>query len=267
MPKRPCSIVLTTDETNILCADKFGDVYALPLLISEADQKGTSSDLNYALTSQKNEASPTEFVPTASSLTVHTKKNQEALKNQQRASSKATKRTMVDFDHQLLLGHVSLLTDLAYITLATGNSDNTHIRSYILTCDRDEHIRVSRGLPQAHVIENYCLGHSDFISKLCVPPWNQKLLISGGGDDHLFVWDWLSGIIIEKIDLRNSVDRWKQEYRSKTVQEDQKTEIGVQDGAIADQKIAVSGIWAVETSSSDDTPEPSNFRLMVTCEG
>lgn len=64
-------------------------------------------------------------------------------------------------------------------------------REYIITADRDEHIRVSRGIPQAHVIEGYCLGHEEFVSRLCVAPGGREdILISGGGDDYLLVWDW-----------------------------------------------------------------------------
>lgn len=50
-----------------------------------------------------------------------------------------------------LLGHVSMITDIAL------PKDDV----VILTADRDEKIRVSR-FPQAAVIENYCLGHSQY---------------------------------------------------------------------------------------------------------
>ena len=69
-------------------------------------------------------------------------------------------------------------------------------RRYILTSDRDEHIRVSRYMPQAHVIEGYCLGHKQFIGDMVIPPSNERLLISGGGDEDLYIWDWLSGKLL-----------------------------------------------------------------------
>ena len=39
MPKRPCAIALTADDSQILSADKFGDVYSLPLLPIEEDEE------------------------------------------------------------------------------------------------------------------------------------------------------------------------------------------------------------------------------------
>lgn len=56
------------------------------------------------------------------------------------------------FEHKLLLGHVSMLTDIALVVL--------NGRNYIITADRDEHIRISRGIPQSHIIEGFCLGLS-----------------------------------------------------------------------------------------------------------
>lgn len=84
-----------------------------------------------------------------------------------------------------------MLTD---IILATYEG-----KEYIITADRDEHIRVSRGLPQSHVIENYCLGHKEFVSALHVPKSHPHILISGGGDPELYVWDWTKGELLQKI--------------------------------------------------------------------
>lgn len=52
---------------------------------------------------------------------------------------------------EFLLGHVSLITDIAL----------PKDEIVILTADRDEKIRVSR-FPLAAVIENYCLGHTQY---------------------------------------------------------------------------------------------------------
>ncbi|KAF9203817.1 tRNA (guanine-N(7)-)-methyltransferase non-catalytic subunit trm82, partial [Haplosporangium sp. Z 27] len=54
-----------------------------------------------------------------------------------------------DEGEQPILGHVSMATDLAL------TKDN----KYIITSDRDEHIRVSQ-YPKGHNIETYCLGHT-----------------------------------------------------------------------------------------------------------
>lgn len=187
MAKRPSALALTPDGKTIICADKFGDAYSLPLIPST----------DYVAEVQS-EAKP--YKPAATSLTVHTKRNLESLEQQMRQAElkakKAEEKTALVFEHQVILGHVSLLTDLICVPSPTNPS-----RSYILTADRDEHIRVSRGVPQAHVIEQYCLGHTAFISKLCVPSWAPKLLVSGGGDNYLMLWEWTEGRMLQKVPL------------------------------------------------------------------
>lgn len=96
-----------------------------------------------------------------------------------------------------MLGHVSMLTDIIM-----GRDGE---REYILTADRDEHIRITRGIPQTHVIEGFCLGHEQFITRLCIPTSRENILISGGGDDDIYVWEWLTGTLISKIDLKSHV--------------------------------------------------------------
>ena len=54
-------------------------------------------------------------------------------------------------DDTLVLGHVSLLT-----TFVLSRDEK-----YIMTADRDEHIRVS-WFPQAYTIERFCLGHKKY---------------------------------------------------------------------------------------------------------
>lgn len=191
MPKRPSSLCLTPDGQHILCGDKFGDAYSLPLIPME-----------YV----KVQAQAKDYKPAATSLTVHTKKNLFSLEQQKREQEKreaekknkpADQNEPLNFEHQHILGHVSMLLDIL--------SPEIHSRSYVLTADRDEHIRVSRGIPQAHVIENYCLGHTSLISKLCIPSWAPEVLISGGGDGNLFVWDWSKGQALQQIAVNSVV--------------------------------------------------------------
>jgi tRNA (guanine-N(7)-)-methyltransferase subunit TRM82 len=98
-----------------------------------------------------------------------------------------------DFEITLLLGHVSMLT-----ALAIGENEG---RRYILTADRDEHIRVSRYIPQSYVIEGFCFGHTEFISSMVIPASRGDVLVSGGGDEDLFVWDWTSNKLLSKISI------------------------------------------------------------------
>jgi tRNA (guanine-N(7)-)-methyltransferase subunit TRM82 len=193
MPKRPCAVTLTSDGNTILCGDKFGDVYALPLIPSDKP-----------IAPPKISKQAKSYQPSATPLTVHSKRNLAALEQQLRHPPQKTEdKPAPTFERNLLLGHVSLLTDLAFVSLPSSASSKGS-QDYILTADRDEHIRVSRGPPQTHIIENYCLGHSSFISKICIPQSLPELLISGGGDDYLLVWNWREGRILQKVPLRES---------------------------------------------------------------
>lgn len=198
MPKRPSSVALTADGKTILCADKFGDVYSLPLVPSSSNTPETTK-----ASSPASVPAPVTQVNNkpkgANKFTVHSKRNLRALEDQEKSrnSVRDTPKEGPSFEHELVLGHVSMLTA---IKLASLNG-----RSYILTANRDEQIRVSRGIPQAYVIENFCLGHKAFINALCIPPSEPGLLVSGGGDDELYVWNWLDGKLLSKVDLLSYV--------------------------------------------------------------
>ena len=266
MPKRPCAIILTPDDSTILCADKFGDVYSLPLMgqayksesvhgINVNDPSGASNH------NHKQKQKP--FAPSATSLTVHTKRNRDALRQQQKTKNLKVEKAPLNFDHKLLLGHVSLLTDIAYVTLA---SPSRKPRSYIITSDRDEHIRLSRGIPQTHIIEGYCLGHTEFITKLCVLPVYSHLLISGGGDDYLILWDWCTGRMLQQLDLRSLVATVKDNHfgagnilNGSAEVKGSKPEV---DGTL---RICVSNIQAVETHK--ELSGHRQVEIIVTCEG
>ncbi|KAK4105479.1 hypothetical protein N658DRAFT_563903 [Parathielavia hyrcaniae] len=224
MPKRPCALTITTGNRTILSADKFGDVFALPLLPSSTPESiETLTTITTTTTTQSPPRSTTPstqppsrsatpsakpFKPQADPLTVHTGRNLKALEAQKTSLARreailreqqqqAAAANRPPFDHTLLLGHVSMLTAICVGTTFSAASSDGRRREYIITADRDEHIRVSRGMPQAHVIEGFCLGHEDFVSRLCVAPGGRaEVLIAGGGDDDLFVWDWLRGRLL-----------------------------------------------------------------------
>ncbi|RIB00637.1 hypothetical protein C2G38_1902023, partial [Gigaspora rosea] len=86
---------------------------------------------------------------------------------------------------KLLLGHVSMVTDM----VLTPNN------KFVITADRDEHIRVSQ-FPKGYNIKSYCFGHTQFLSKLHILPWDSDLLLSAGGDDFIALWDYVPGRLI-----------------------------------------------------------------------
>ncbi|KAF5639692.1 tRNA (guanine-N(7)-)-methyltransferase subunit trm82 [Fusarium tjaetaba] len=189
LPKRPSDVVIGQDS-QIIVADKFGDVYSLPLLYDPTLQTASTPV----------PAKPA-YKPSANTTTVHSKRNLRALQEQQRQmelssrnkNDSNSKAEGPDFEITLLLGHVSMLT-----ALVIGESEG---RRYILTADRDEHIRVSRYFPQSYVIEGFCFGHTEFISSMVIPASRGDVLVSGGGDEDLFVWDWKSNKLLSKISI------------------------------------------------------------------
>lgn len=94
-----------------------------------------------------------------------------------------------------LLGHLSLLLD---VLLA---DDCKHI----ITCDRDEKIRVSC-YPNTYNIETYCLGHKEFVKKLELLPHNKKYLASCSGDGTIKLWNYINGELCLNIDTNLNVD-------------------------------------------------------------
>ena len=258
MPKKPCAVALTPDDSTILCADKFGDVYSLPLAgqackpetVNNADADGTSGISNH-----KQKERP--FAPSATSLTVHTKRNRDALRQQQKIKTPKEAKKALSFEHKFLLGHVSLLTDVKCVIMASASQKP---RNYIITSDRDEHIRVSRGGPQSHIVDGYCLGHTEFITKLCVPPVYTHLLISGGGDDYLILWDWHTGEKLQQLDLKSLVTNvMDTHFQAGSSIKDTESQV---DSAL---RICVSNIQALETQTEpDDHPR---IEVIVTCEG
>ena len=225
MPKRICAIVLTPDDSALLVGDKFGDVYLLPLQLVPHELTVPSAT--------STESKTADFKPSANELTVHTKGNLEALRQQRMQKAAVSRKEGPSFEHKLLLGHVSLLTDLRITETIVEN----HRRQYILTADRDEHIRVSRGPSQAYIIENYCLGHGEFVSKLCVLPWQQDVLVAGSGEPSIKTFHWPTGKLLDEYSILQLV---KGALPSVPLDGREK---------LSQKKLATSGLWPMRVGS------------------
>ncbi|KAK1055549.1 tRNA (guanine-N(7)-)-methyltransferase non-catalytic subunit trm82 [Friedmanniomyces endolithicus] len=246
MPKRPCALQVQPDNATIVCGDKFGDVYSLPLLPEAALEPGAEPAVATQTTPEVE--GKQAFKPSATNLTVHTQRNRKSLEAQMAQKAFSAKKEPVKFERKVLLGHVSMLTDVVH---ATRSIDGTE-RGYIITADRDEHIRISRGPPQSHIIEGYCLGHKEFVSKLCIVP-GTDLLVSGGGESELYVWDWAALTLKRTISLSDAALSIRVTGVNGLLQPDSND--SVRNPSNAKKEIAVSGLWMVPCRGQGDEKE------------
>ena len=115
MPKKPISFAFTANDQTILCADKFGDVYSLPTIRDVAAEEAEAAAATAAAASSARVADKG-----ANSLTVHSRRNLQALEDQRKTREDPNRDVPKDarpvFRHDLLLGHVSMLTAVAAAT-------------------------------------------------------------------------------------------------------------------------------------------------------
>lgn len=74
---------------------------------------------------------------------------------------------------------------------------------------------------------------------------SNNTLLSGGGDDWLGLWDWESGKLLEKVDLRDAVDGLFDEQERKNIIGGiyrRRRDVEIDYSRIS---IAVSGLWEV----------------------
>ncbi|KAJ2485100.1 hypothetical protein EV174_001966, partial [Coemansia sp. RSA 2320] len=88
---------------------------------------------------------------------------------------------------QLLLGHVSILCAIDF---------SFHERPFVLTCDRDEKLRVSK-YPNAYNIQSFGLGHTEFVTTVATGRFALASAVTGSGDGTLRLWDLASGALVQ----------------------------------------------------------------------
>jgi tRNA (guanine-N(7)-)-methyltransferase subunit TRM82 len=81
------------------------------------------------------------------------------------------------------------------------------------------------------------------VSKLCLVP-GTDLLVSGGGDDWIGIWDWPNYSLKTSINIKQHLSK----YLTATPED-------------KDPQIAVSGIWAVPIQN-----RPSGYAVVIACE-
>ncbi|PRW61612.1 tRNA (guanine-N(7)-)-methyltransferase non-catalytic subunit wdr4 [Chlorella sorokiniana] len=98
---------------------------------------------------------------------------------------------------EVLLGH--------YCAILTSLSLSANGR-LLATTDRDHRVRVSivptNPMAGAHDIQAFCFGHTTFVTcSAFVHQGDQELLVSGGGDGTLRLWDPLTGELLHTLEL------------------------------------------------------------------
>ncbi|XP_013780717.1 tRNA (guanine-N(7)-)-methyltransferase non-catalytic subunit wdr4-like [Limulus polyphemus] len=94
----------------------------------------------------------------------------------------------------LVLGHLSILLDMVI----------TPDGRFIITCDRDEKIRVT-SYPNAYNIHTYCLGHTEFVTSLAILPSHTQFLVSASGDKTLRLWRYIDGEEVFQLDYTDGI--------------------------------------------------------------
>ncbi|KAJ3863805.1 WD40 repeat-like protein [Lentinula novae-zelandiae] len=201
LPKRPTSAAFTVDGQTIVVADKFGDVFNYPLHpIPPSESQASFSTLLHdegsAIPGGVNSLDLTVNAaqPTDEPFSKKRKAKKQKVHENPPVPRSSLASHVASSNGTLVLGHTSLLT---CFLLTPDNK-------YIVTADRDEHIRVS-WYPQGFCIESFCLGHTQFVSAIHFPSDQPDILISGGGDAELKLWDWLSGKHKADISILDSV--------------------------------------------------------------
>ncbi|KAJ2503907.1 tRNA (guanine-N(7)-)-methyltransferase non-catalytic subunit trm82 [Coemansia sp. RSA 2049] len=97
--------------------------------------------------------------------------------------------------HELLLGHVSIICDVKFTVETPAEA-----QQYILTCDRDEKIRVSK-YPNAYNIQAFCLGHSEFVTTIATAAFAPGSVVSGSGDGTVRLWSVMDGQLLQTVGL------------------------------------------------------------------
>jgi WD40 repeat protein len=127
----------------------------------------------------------------------------------------------------LMGGHTaSVITDMQIIQEG----------SLLATADRDEKIRLSQ-FPELFHITGYCMGHTSVVSSLCeaITPSSRRLLVSGGWEHKLCVWDVSEGKLVSSTCVSSS-DEKESKKEEKGKEEVRSVAAEKKDGGVGDDE-------------------------------
>lgn len=76
---------------------------------------------------------------------------------------------------------------------------------YVITCDRDEKIKVSN-YPDTYNVRAFCLGHREFVTHVDLLPHDGSLALSASGDGTVKIWNFVDGEELLSIDINCNLD-------------------------------------------------------------
>ncbi|KAJ1943068.1 tRNA (guanine-N(7)-)-methyltransferase non-catalytic subunit trm82, partial [Linderina macrospora] len=82
-------------------------------------------------------------------------------------------------------------------------------RPYVLTCDRDEKLRVSK-YPNSYNIQSFCLGHTAFVTSVATAKFAVNNAVTGSGDGTVRLWDVESGELLQTMVLQDILARYRE---------------------------------------------------------
>ncbi|KAJ2848387.1 tRNA (guanine-N(7)-)-methyltransferase non-catalytic subunit trm82 [Coemansia brasiliensis] len=116
----------------------------------------------------------------------------------------STSASDADCKPDLLLGHVSIVCDVK-VTFTQP--------SRVLTCDRDEKLRVSK-YPNSYNIQSFGLGHKEFVTSIATAQFAPACAVTGSGDGTIRLWEIESGQLLQTIQLDQILHKYYQDGRA-----------------------------------------------------
>lgn len=206
--KRPSCLAALGDDNQFIVGDLFGDVFRFNIDSSAKQDQKIATVSSDRQSNQSREGSSGEPVERSQEVQKKDYKEEQNEKPFKQSADQAKEHQNDDecddelFPESLILGHFSTVTDLK-VVLAPSDS-NCQSEAFIASADTDEHIRISRWR-EPYIIETFLLKHKEFVGTMAQLPWAPKYMLSAGGDDNIFLWDWQHGKLCADLNLMETL--------------------------------------------------------------